>query len=621
MSASGFRNDIQGLRAIAVIAVMAFHYNPAWLPGGFIGVDVFLVISGFLITSILLARKAEEDYTPSATLKYFYISRFKRIAPAYFAMLVLAALVAAVFFLPNDFDTFKDGLEQAAWFNSNNYFAEFGNYFAPANHEQPLLHTWSLAVEVQFYLLAPFVILLLPIKALKWALGALLAGFTLLAEYRMRVVGIEQATYYSLYARLPEFFAGCLAAIYMSNMQKLDERIHWPAYLGLVLIFSAAIAQPSLGKFPGIPTLVPVAGSVLLLIKPAEGILRRFLCSKLLVWIGALSYSLYLWHWPVLAFLRYYTGTEVLDLAFSLVFVVLTLGLSVVSYYGIEQAFKGKQTLAVQALRWSVLLIAILGTSQSMARVNTAFTPPHLPIEYRRYADLETICHGKIITDCFRGDLSSEREVLVLGDSHAAMLNLFFDSLGKELGFKARIITASSCVTIPGFDYQRIAEWAHQPCLDQIEAAMPFIEEAQTIFIAGVWNRQTRSKAFNAALSQFVESQNSKQIFLLSQVPRFKRDVSRLRRFDSLGLPNQPERDFSYIVANQRLRELALNSSDAEFLALDSLPMFGGAPFHEGRLIYFDEHHLNEYGSREYAHNAEAIFEGLLKRKGSESSE
>jgi len=197
LSATGFRPDIQGLRAIAVIAVMAFHYNPVWLTGGFIGVDVFLVISGFLITSILLARKANVDYTLSATLKYFYISRFKRIAPAYFAMLVVAALVAAVFFLPEDFDTFKDGLEKAVWFNSNHYFSAFGDYFAPANHEQPLLHTWSLAVGIQFYLLAPFLILLLPIKALKWVFSALLIGFTLWAEYRLRILGIEQATYYS----------------------------------------------------------------------------------------------------------------------------------------------------------------------------------------------------------------------------------------------------------------------------------------------------------------------------------------------------------------------------------------------------------------------------------------
>jgi peptidoglycan/LPS O-acetylase OafA/YrhL len=148
MSVTSYRPDIQGLCAVAVLAVMLFHFNPTWLPGGFVGVDVFLVISGYLIARILLARKAQPDYYLGGTLRYFYASRLKRIAPAYFAMLVLVSLLAAVLFLPQDLTIYKKGLNQAVWFNSN-------HYFAPANHEQPLLHTWSLAVEIQFYLLAP----------------------------------------------------------------------------------------------------------------------------------------------------------------------------------------------------------------------------------------------------------------------------------------------------------------------------------------------------------------------------------------------------------------------------------------------------------------------------------
>ncbi|MEH8254239.1 acyltransferase family protein [Aeromonas veronii] len=149
---------------MAVFSVMAFHFNPALLPGGFIGVDLFFVISGFLITNILLHRKENADFNLAKTLNYFYLSRFKRIAPAYFVMLVVVAFVAAVFLLPQDFNTFKSSLESAAWFGSNRHFSGFGDYFSPANHEQPLLHSWSLAVEIQFYLLMPFMILLLPVR-------------------------------------------------------------------------------------------------------------------------------------------------------------------------------------------------------------------------------------------------------------------------------------------------------------------------------------------------------------------------------------------------------------------------------------------------------------------------
>lgn len=216
-----YRPDIQGLRAIAVIAVMTFHLNPAWLPGGFVGVDIFLVISGFLISSILLHKKAKLDYQLLPTLNYFYTSRIKRIAPAYFSLLVLVSLVVAVLFLPADFATYRDGLKKAAYFNSNNYFANFGDYFAPANHEQPLLHTWSLAIEIQFYLLAPFIFLLLPKRLLNWVLPISILGLTAYAEYQLRIAGNEQATYYSLMARLPAFFLGAWVALLIAKNNRL----------------------------------------------------------------------------------------------------------------------------------------------------------------------------------------------------------------------------------------------------------------------------------------------------------------------------------------------------------------------------------------------------------------
>lgn len=609
MSAGIYRPDIQGLRAIAVLAVMAFHFNPEWLPGGFVGVDVFLVISGFLIGSILLRKKAQPGYKLSNTLKVFYTSRLKRIAPAYFVMLLLVTLVAAVFFIPKDFDTFKDGLEKAAWFNSNNYFAGFGNYFAPANYEQPLLHTWSLAVEVQFYLLAPLLILLLTEEKLKWVLWLLVIALTLVAEYRLRIMGIEQATYYSLYARLPEFFTGCLAAVYISTGDIEESRLTpWLSGLGLVLILVAAIAQPSLGNFPGIAALLPILGSVLVLVNTRPSVTSCFLSSKGLVWVGALSYSLYLWHWPVLAFLRYYSGTELLDMPTSVLFVVLTASCSIASYLFIEKPMRRKGRSWLIIMNYTVLALLVFGTSQSMAKVNEVLTPEQLPIEYRRYADPDTICHGKIVGDCLRGDLNSDREILVLGDSHAAMLNHFFDYLGKELGFKARIITASSCVTIPEFDYERIPEWARQSCLDQIEMVESFAGSVQPIFIAGMWSFQAKSDDFNSALGDFFHSHLGKRIFVLSQVPNFKHNVERERRFEKLGLPSHNSRSHGYQLGNSKINALAKHHENVKWLSLSDLAVFDSAPWHQGRLMYSDAHHLNEFGARIYAVEAASRF-------------
>lgn len=610
MCTVNYRPDIQGLRAIAVLAVMAFHFNPGWLPGGFVGVDVFLVISGFLITSILLHKRTQADYSLTATLKYFYTSRFKRIAPAYFVMLVLVALVAAVFFLPQDFYTFKKGLEKAAWFNSNNYFAGFGDYFAPANHEQPLLHTWSLAVELQFYLLAPFMVLLLPIRCLKWIFSGLLIGLTAIAEYRMRIMGIEQATYYSLYARLPEFFAGGLVALYVTTASGRGRSFAWLGTLGLVLIIVAAIAQPQLGPFPGIAALLPVAGSVLLLSQPTKGWVGKLLSCKTLVWIGALSYSLYLWHWPVLAFLRYYTGAEVLNAGFGLFFVLLTLSLSIISYYGIERAFRNKRTNKKQVLGWLLLGTSVIGTSQAMAKVNSVFTPEQLPIEYRRYADPETICHGKMVGDCLKGNLSSDREVLVIGDSHAAMLNHFFDYLGKELGFKARIITASSCVTFPGFDYQRLPDWAQPACQKQIQEVSEYIDNVGLVIVGGMWSYHFEFDSFYNSLTEFIKSNHHLPVYFMPQIPLLDGNHHRVRRFASLGLQSVVSIDTDYINANELLHIMItpyveVNMVDNQISQKVWLSDVSG--------FYSDESHLNENGAVEYARINVDVFQSLIE--------
>lgn len=617
MSEVTFRPDIEGLRAVAVLIVIAFHYNPEWLPGGFIGVDVFLVISGFLITSILLKKKAQKDNSLISIFAYFYLSRFKRILPAYFCMLTVVSFVAALLFVPQDFATFEDGLKEAVLFNSNNFFAEFGSYFAPAAHEQPLLHTWSLAVEIQFYLLAPMLVLLLPRRTLKWLLLISLISFSLLAEYRLSVVGIEQATYYSLYARLPAFFAGGLVALFVEPAV-LGKGHKYRAAVGAVLILSSAIFQPSFGHFPGISALLPVLGAALLLLNPSDGIIGRALTNKTLVWLGGLSYSLYLWHWPILALLRYSTGADVLNLEASILFVLMTFALSILSSLTIERFFQKKEYQVKQRVVSVGFVIALLGVPQGIASTNLVFTPKPKPIEYSRYADLTTICHGEVVGECLVGDLTSSNRVLVLGDSHAAMLNLFFDYLGEELDFKAKIITASNCVTIPGFDYHRIPEWGRASCQNQIEIAERLIKNASIIFLAGAWNYQTKSEEFRAAIKRFLDDNADKEVVILSQIPRFKQNIQRVQRFSSLGLPATVERDPSYEAANDLLKEMTEQHTSTRFFELDSLPVFDEAPFYAGKLTYKDAHHVNEIGAKAYALAAEHRFSEYLRWSGAE---
>lgn len=614
MSIANYRSDIQGLRAIAVLAVMLFHYNPAWLPGGFVGVDIFLVISGFLIISILLKKKEQSDYRLTATLKYFYSSRLKRIVPAYLIMLVSISLLAAILFLPQDFAIYKKALNQAFWFQSNNYFASFGDYFAPATHEQPLLHTWSLAVEIQFYLIAPILVLLLPVRVLKWVFTGLLLGLTAWAEYRLRVLDMQQATYYSLSGRLPEFFAGGLVALYAKKSDEDGEKNNCLGALGLGLILIAVIAQPYFGHFPGVQALIPVFGAILILFYPTQGVANQILVNRPMVWVGELSYSLYLWHWPILALLRYYTGAQVLDISIGLLFIALTVLVSTLSFYWVEVPLRFHSTSVKKILAYGVLIIITLGSTFFNDSINRALSPVSLPIKFQRYADPAIICHGKIIGDCLKGDISSDKEVLVLGDSHAAMLNTFFDHLGNELGFKARIITASSCVSIPGFDYQRIVEWARKPCLAQIDEVEKYLPKAKIIFVSAYWSWHLKSKEFNSALINFLEEENkfNRKIYLFEQIPSLQKNTQRSIRFENIGLHSENRKNADHQRANNILRSYAEGYSNIILMNFESVSFFSKAPFFEGVPIYFDDHHLNEEGAKKYAETARLVFDEIF---------
>ena len=621
---NNFRSDIQGLRALAVLAVITFHYNPALLPGGFIGVDVFLVISGYLITQILMSQKLKSNQNILHTLKFFYFSRIKRIAPAYFVMLFATTVVAAILYIPPDYITFYKSLKSALYFNSNHYFAGFGDYFSPSAVEQPLLHTWSLAVEIQFYLLLPFLVLLLTEKTLKAVYFLLIVSLIALAEYRLRMQGIEQATYYSLFARIPEFLIGGLVALYIKTKPK-DQNINLLlSVFGLLLILISFAVLNESSLYPGIAVLLPAIGASLLIFanaseKGKSNVVSNLLSFPILVWLGAISYSLYLWHWPILAFFRYYTGVENLTNGYGVFFIVLTLLLASASYYLVENPMRKQRTLWKKWVGWMMLISGVTIATQTGATLNTKFTPESLPLKYQRYADPDTICHGKIVGDCLKGDINSNLEVLVLGDSHAAMLNIFFDTLGKELGFKARIITASSCATIPEFDYQRIPEWAQESCIAQISEAKQYIENAKIIFLASAWQFHTQYPTFHTSLEKFINAIKPQQtLYIMSQVPKLSNNPQRAARLSTLGFPVDVSIDKTYLEANKKIELLINNHRNISFLKLNDLPVFNKAPLYKlsdgaNHLIYFDDNHLNEIGATIYAQQALGLIRDEVK--------
>ncbi len=214
-----FRHDIQGLRAFAIIFVIIFHYNKDVLSGGFVGVDIFLVVSGFLITTIIVKR---ENSKPREILK-FYLNRFFRIYPAYFFMLIVTTLIFSLLLTYQDFSYFKDSLFKSFLFLSNNYFSDFGGYFLPDSTELPLLHTWSLSVEMQFYLCLPILTFLIPNKNVFKFLFFISISLLLLD-----IVFEEKNhmfSYYSFLYRFPEFMFGSLVVYAYRLRYKINNKL------------------------------------------------------------------------------------------------------------------------------------------------------------------------------------------------------------------------------------------------------------------------------------------------------------------------------------------------------------------------------------------------------------
>ena len=607
-----YRADVQGLRAIAVIGVILFHANRNFLSGGFVGVDVFLVISGFLIGGIVLRKKSEGRFSFSD----FYLDRLRRIVPAYLVMLAAVTFISALLLTPKDFKFYWACAKSALFFASNTYFAGFGSYFAPSGHELPLLHTWSLAIEMQFYLVLPLLLVLFPERYIKPMIALLILALVGFGASLMEVEE-KKAAYFSLLVRTPEFLVGVFMAA-MARSKAWNDRLNSLGHgkdglslLGLVLILYSFIAIDETSQFPGFLIAYPCVGAALV-IAGRGGRVSLFLSCALMVWIGGLSYSLYLWHWPVFAIVRYVN--EQYEFAYPLLVILLLIltGGSYISLRWIETPFRNKQWFSgTTKLRTVALFLGIIAPIMVSPRLNAAVEPP-LSIAYTRYADPDRICHGRVVGDCVRRAhaVSDALPVLVLGDSHAAQLNLFFDHVGERTGKRFRVISASSCVTIPGFDVDRIPDYSRQDCRNSIEYAKRFLPESSEIIIAAMWQYQPQSKEFVAALNEFLSQTQSagKRVTLLWQIPMLSSDVQRLRRFEALGLRSDIRIHEEWAGANKIASEIAGQYANVRFLEFSWNEMFKTPPFYREELVYHDNHHLNEVGAVKYSDIAATAF-------------
>jgi peptidoglycan/LPS O-acetylase OafA/YrhL len=336
-----YRPDIDGLRAVAVLMVLAYHIGTRFAKGGFIGVDIFFVISGYLISKILMKELNEDRFSIAA----FYVRRVRRIAPALIAVLVVTTIVAYFTLLPSELKEYSWSLIAAVLSVSNFFFWSQAGYFDALASSKPLLHTWSLAVEEQFYLFFPLLLAFVSRRNRKGVKPMVVTLATCSLVFSIWAVKYyPNLAFYWPLTRIWELMCGTLLAIGAVPAIRPAAGRNAASLLGFVLIFYSGMFYTVATPFPGFAALAPCVGTALIIAAGTNGttLINRLLSLRPVVFIGLISYSLYLWHWPVIVFSALGVGVEGLSLNVRKVLIaVIAILLGTLSWRFVERPFRG----------------------------------------------------------------------------------------------------------------------------------------------------------------------------------------------------------------------------------------------------------------------------------------
>lgn len=482
---SAYRADIDGLRAVAVLSVIAYHAFPRALPGGFIGVDVFFVISGYLISGMIFAELQRARFR----FRSFYARRFRRIFPALAVVLGACLVYGWVALAPDEFRELGKQAAASAGFGANVLFWRESGYFDVGSTLKPLLHLWSLGIEEQFYLLWPLLIVLAwGRRARFWLLG----GVIVIGSFASNLVLTRTApiaAFYLPFSRFWELLLGALLAYLQcglsaapagggaapanSSAAPSSPAVQVAAAIGLLLIAATLLLLHNDQPFPGWWALVPAAGTVLLIATRASWLNRRLLASRVMVGIGLISYPLYLWHWVMLTFGRIARDGDDLPKSWRLALIAASFGLAWMTFRLVERPIRfspRRQTMPLAVIA-SVLLCGVAGLlaygsngaafryppqirALAAARYDSArsFYEDHAYRGGTCFLEASETDFGSLATRCVDGPGSAAPLLAIWGDSHAASLYPGLRAVLPATGFRIAQLTASSCPPLLGID-------------------------------------------------------------------------------------------------------------------------------------------------------------------------
>jgi peptidoglycan/LPS O-acetylase OafA/YrhL len=537
-----YRPDIDGLRAVAVLSVVGYHAFPNWIPGGFVGVDIFFVISGYLITTILLSNLAADRFS----IANFYGRRIKRIFPALILVLIFSAVVGWFSLFAFEYEALGTQIAATSAFVSNFLLWSEAGYFAKAAETKPLLHLWSLAIEEQFYIFWPIFLLVvwrIRLNVIWTFVAALAASFA----FNIHTLHSDPvADFYSPLARFWELLAGAILAeltlntpawfaiaegrfnVAISHRCRINMRVSdLKAPVGLALIVVAVFALNQNSHFPGYFALLPVIGACLIISARQKSWSNDVLLSgRAMVWIGLISYPLYLWHWPLLSFARIISG-KVPSPGIALLLVLASIVFATMTFLFIERPIR-LSSLTPAKIVAVISALGAIGGAGYYTSANAGFPSRQKEAEKIieatkdwRPPELNAVYHGVPAWSAGAGD----KDVLFIGDSEMQQYFPRLKYLSERMtGRDVRrlvMLTRTGCAPYPGI-FRQIdpADGTGFGCGDFLREVLPLTKVANvaTIVFAGAWYSPLRDPNFYVKLDgvdrQLVGSEDARnQVF------------------------------------------------------------------------------------------------------------
>jgi peptidoglycan/LPS O-acetylase OafA/YrhL len=619
---STYRSDIDGLRALAVLAVLLYHAKVKYVSGGYVGVDIFFVISGFLITTIIEKSIKTENFS----LLGFYERRVRRIFPALFVVMIV--ILAAGYFLldGSNFNELANTALSTAVSSSNFYFNSTSDYFDAKSSLNPLLHTWSLSVEEQFYLVLPLLLWGLSRfqKKNKLIILILLAILSLIFS-QMQVISNPTTAFFFPQHRAWELLAGSLIAILGITVSSGKGKAVL-SVIGLALIFYPIFTFTNSTRFPGTNALYPVIGTSFLLIGGSgnKGIVQKLLSLSPLRFIGNISYSLYLWHWPIFVFGKLFIIAT--PTTFQWVMMIATsFLLATLSWLLVENPFRNRELISKRA----VFAAFVLGTAVLVIVGWYITSEKGIPDRYKSYPTLNELqktspnefvkCsyYGKNnlskkhpFTTCKFPPKSSKAEYLVWGDSYAQALFPAFQLIAKNNSIPIEVVTSPGCKpyllkSLSSKD--EICILFNNSVIDHIKAN-PSIK---TVIISSRWFARSGIEMKTEQIGEMITVLESlgKEVIILGSPPLpptnivnayFVSTVTQRDLRTIIKIPSKPAEKYTFIERTLFAHIMKTHNNLIGYI--DITPAFCKEveckfiDKHD-RLLYFDDNHLSKYGA------------------------